>query len=102
MKSLTILRPHARHPGIYAVLCARAGMVYIGQTSRAMIVRWDEHVKLLTLSRHPNTAMQTAWNAHGGAAFEVAILEVVTDAARLDARERYWIRRLGNANMKGR
>lgn len=100
MKSLTILRPHAVYPGIYAMLCAPAAMVYIGKTSRAMIVRWDEHVKLLTLGRHPNDKMQAAWKSHGGKHFEVAILEVVIDPRLLDTRERYWIRRLGNANER--
>src|SRR6476646_10423742 len=48
-RSLAILTPHARYPGVYAIVCAPAQLVYVGQTSRTMAARWNEHFQLLAL-----------------------------------------------------
>lgn len=101
MTALAALRPWAIYPGIYAVTCAPARLVYVGQSRRAMRVRWDEHWLLLRLGRHANNRLQAAWNQHGERSFDVCILEVVMDTKQLDAREKYWIVRIGNANMRG-
>src|SRR4051812_13122467 len=57
-RTLAILTPVAIYPGIYAVVCQPARMIYVGKTSRTMAARWQEHWALLTYGRHPNTAMQ--------------------------------------------
>ena len=90
----------ARWPGIYAVVCPPARLCYVGQTRRAMAIRWTEHFSLLQLGRHPNDAMQAAYKAHGRTAFDVAVLEIVSDMRLIDAREQFWIRRIGSANER--
>lgn len=95
-----ILAPLATWPGIYAITAP--GLVYVGQTERAMQARWSEHWRRLAAGTHPNGALQAAWKATRGAGFDVAVLEIVTDARMLDARERWWIKAIGTANMRGR
>lgn len=99
-RTLAILSPVAKFPGIYLIVCQRANLCYVGQTSRTIAARWKEHWALLQYGRHPNDKMQAAWKQYGGAAFEVAILEVVKNPKLLDARERFWIKRIGQANER--
>lgn len=100
MRALDVLSTLAVWPGIYAVTCGPARLVYVGKSKRAMRVRWGEHWTLLKLDRHPNDKMQAAWNAHGERTFDVCILEIVTDGRQLGAREHYWITRIGNSNER--
>lgn len=80
----------ADFPGIYRITCAANQMQYIGQTSRAIKVRWHDHTSDLNAGRHHNPRMQLDWNRYGGQIFTWEVLEVVTDPVWLYDRERYW------------
>lgn len=78
------------YPGIYRITCIPNGMEYIGQTSRAIKVRWHDHESDLNAGRHHNTRLQHDWNLYRPEQFRWEVLEVVTDQSWLLDRERDW------------
>lgn len=77
--------------GIYAIRNTLNGRVYIGSSSRAVLVRWTEHRKLLRAGRHHSLTLQRSWSKHGEAAFEILLIEAVADLSKLVEREQFWI-----------
>lgn len=59
---------------IYRITCEALGRHYIGQTSDAAR-RWLEHQEQLWAGRHPNTALQQAFDQLGHQTFVFAIME---------------------------
>lgn len=78
------------YPGVYCIKCSGNGKEYIGQTSKPIHVRWDEHIQKLECKRHHNRWLQDDWDRFGKEKFTFRVLEVVTDEVWLLDRERYW------------
>lgn len=85
--------------GIYLLYCKPANLLYVGQTRRNFKRRWEEHLFDLERHRHSNKNLQAAYNEFGAKSIGFAILEVVTDPTLLDAREKWYIEKIGFANM---
>lgn len=75
--------------GIYVIRNQINGHEYVGKTTH-FSARWKDHRSQLRRQVHPNPYLTFAWHHYGEAAFEFRVLEVVTDFALLDERERYW------------
>jgi hypothetical protein len=91
--------------GIYAVRCALAAKVWVGQT-RDLDKVWNRISFSLRTGADPRRDLQAAWNAHSGASFAFEPLETLKDEAldfalqsALDERTAFWRRKLGAAAM---
>lgn len=85
---------------IYAVCNRVNGKRYVGQTKRGMHVRLSEHVSAMNKPRvkGKRSAFHDALRKHGVEAFDVEILEVLSDTATktvLNEAEIRWIEKLG-------
>ena len=76
--------------GIYAIVHRPSGRRYIGSSVNVR-GRFHHHTWALKRSRHPNTALQTAWAADGREAFEFVLLERVNEVAMLVRREQAYL-----------
>lgn len=74
---------------IYAIVNIVDDKYYIGQASDRDF-RWREHRKSLRGFYHHSILLQRAWCKHGETNFIFIVLEVLDDAAKLNAREIYW------------
>src|SRR4051812_16418619 len=59
---------------IYRITCTPIDRHYIGQTTSSAR-RLLQHLEQLTQRRHPNSALQAAFNAYGASAFSFSIME---------------------------
>jgi len=91
--------------GIFAVRCAPAGAVWVGQT-RDLDKVWNRISFSLRTGADPRRDLQAAWNAHGGAGFAFEPLETLKDESldfalqsALDERTTFWREKLGAAAM---
>ena len=91
--------------GVFAVRCAPAGAVWVGQT-RNLDTVWNRISFSLRAGADPRRDLQAAWNAHGGAGFAFEPLETLKDESpefarqsALDERTAFWRKRLGAAAM---
>ena len=91
--------------GIFAVRCAPAAKVWVGQT-RDLEKVWNRISFSLRSGADPRRDLQAAWNAHGGAGFAFERLEQLKDEAlefalqsALDERMAFWRQKLGAAAM---
>ena len=91
--------------GIFAVRCAPAGAVWVGQT-RDLDKVWNRIAFSLRTGADPRRDLQAAWNAHGGAGFAFGPLEALEDESldfalqsALDERTAFWRQKLGAAAM---
>jgi hypothetical protein len=75
--------------GIYVIRNRINGHEYVGKTTH-FEERWKDHGSQLQRRVHPNPHLTYAWHFYGPKAFEFVVLEIVTDVALLDERERYW------------
>ena len=89
--------------GIFAVRCAPAGAVWVGQT-RDLDKVWNRISFSLRTGADPRRDLQAAWNAHGGAGFAFERLEQLKDESlefalqsALDERMGFWRQKLGAA-----
>jgi len=89
--------------GVFAVRCAPAGAVWIGQT-RDLDKVWNRISFSLRSGADPRRDLQAAWNAHGGAGFAFEALEKLEDESldfalqsALDERTGFWRAKLGAA-----
>jgi len=89
--------------GIFAVRCASAGAVWVGQT-RDLDKVWNRISFSLRSGADPRRDLQAAWNAHGGAGFAFEPLEKLKDESldfamqsALDERTAFWRAKLGAA-----
>jgi hypothetical protein len=65
-------------PGIYAVRCLPAGLVWLGQAKDMTSVQ-NRHWFALRMGSHTNRAMQAAWASHGEANFSFETIETLAD-----------------------
>ena len=65
--------------------------VYIGQTSRPLQMRLDEHLGDLVVGIHYNKHLQSAFKTYGNDCFEFDVLEANVLVEDLTRREKYWI-----------
>lgn len=80
--------------GIYAIVNAINGRIYIGSASD-LGHRWSSHISLLKLDKHPNRYLQSSYKKYGEASFDFKIVEVIDKKEKLLEREQYWIDKLG-------
>jgi hypothetical protein len=78
--------------GVYALICLWTGFAYVG-ASRQLLKRFQRHLDLLRLNRHPCKSLQEQWNEFGPDCFAVFPLELIQDNAKLCARERAWTKK---------
>ena len=81
--------------GIYAVRCKPSGEVWVA--SSLDLEKGQNRIWFaLRLGKHPNPALQTAWNEHGEAAFTYEVIEQVKDdnelliGVLLKERDQHW------------
>jgi hypothetical protein len=91
--------------GIYAVRCAPAGAVWVGQT-RDLDKVWNRISFSLRSAAHPRRDLQAAWHAHGDAGFAFEALETLDEESldfalqsALDERTAFWRAKLGAAPL---
>lgn len=77
---------------IYLLLNKQNGKKYVGQTTITIASRWETHLKD---RRKLNTPLYKAMRRFGKASFEIQELEACESQANLNAREDYWIQKLG-------
>jgi hypothetical protein len=89
--------------GVYAVSCAPAGKLWVGQT-RDLDKVWNRISFSLRTGADPRRDLQAAWNAHGQAGFAFEPLEALKPEAlefalqlALDERTAFWRAQLGAA-----
>lgn len=89
--------------GVFALRCAAAGKVWVGQT-RDLDKVWNRISFSLKTGADPRRDLQAAWNAHGEAGFAFETLERLDDEpldfalqAALDDRVAVWRDKLGAA-----
>lgn len=75
--------------GIYAILCAENGKLYIGR-SMDMVNRKSRHFTSLRKNVHHNKSLQYDYNVYGEGRFSFIILEHVSPEI-LREREEHWI-----------
>jgi len=86
--------------GIYVILNAENGRVYVGSAVR-IEKRWNNHINMLRRGVHPTKALQSAWNKYGEDSFFFAVTEIVAQRENLIFREQYWIDRLCSFGPSG-
>ena len=79
--------------GIYAIVSAKSGKMYIGQTKdkNGFMGRWKDHRYNLRRNRHNNIYLQRSYNKHGEDNFYFIILEICSSHDDLFLKEFSWI-----------
>lgn len=77
---------------IYAIKNKKNNRLLIGQTSRAMKIRWSEHRNLLRKNSHENPYLQYSWNKHGEEQFECVLLEEIESQDEANKLEKKYIK----------
>ncbi len=75
-------------PGVYRIVCAVNGRIYIG-SSENVLKRLKVHLWALRNRRHPNRKLQNSWNRHGEASFSFSVVEYVDEERRLACEQRF-------------
>lgn len=87
---------------IYEIRNIKDNKVYIGQTRRAPVVRWNEHKIALNKNKHSNGKLQFAWNKYGENFFVFNVIQNCTTIDELNALEEYFVKQAVNGyNLKG-
>ncbi len=86
------LAPKAR---IYKVECLKNGKIYVGQTIKTALARWNVHLQKLTTGTHPNKGLQEDFDKYGVPGFLVTTVEIVPRAHAQDY-EAVWMVKLGS------
>lgn len=76
--------------GIYAIVNTTSGKRYVG-SAVCIEKRWETHRSHLNNGTHHTSHLLRAWKKYGASAFTWEVLEEVTDATQLLAREQFWI-----------
>ena len=76
---------------IYKITNLINNKIYIGQTSRTVDIRWQEHQRNMCDDKYKNITLYKAFNKYGINNFDIKIIEEV-DNSLLNEREEYWIR----------
>lgn len=82
--------------GIYAIYRSDSGRRYYIGSAVNIKKRWQRHRSHLRAGVHHSAALQRAWNKHGEAAFQFAVLEAVPEG-QLIGREQAWFDRFAPA-----
>ena len=77
--------------GIYGIRNIVNNNVYVGQTCRTFILRYNDHKHRLNKNKHFNNYLQRSWNKYGEDNFEFFIIDVVNNTLYLDYLEKYYI-----------
>lgn len=75
---------------IYIIKNTNNNKVYIGQTSRTIQARWNQHINAALRGEEQGIILYNAMRKYGIESFYIAKLEEC-DIAQLDEREIYWI-----------
>ncbi|AUS08998.1 hypothetical protein C1X05_09170 [Laceyella sacchari] len=81
-------QPHIA--GVYQIICGVNGKRYIGQSS-CINKRIISHRTSLANGYHPALKLQTEFHKYGPGAFEVEIIEKISDKKKRKQREAFWI-----------
>lgn len=73
--------------GVYAIVNKIKGTVYIGSTSRTLVLRKTEHWSRLNHHTHHNLYLQRAWDKYGSSNFEFIVLQYVEARTELEELE---------------
>lgn len=76
---------------IYKITNLINNKIYIGQTSRTVEVRWQEHQRNMYDDKYKNITLYKAFDKYGINNFDIKIIEEI-DNSLLNEREEYWIR----------
>jgi len=103
--AITAYKERKAAVGVFAVRCASAGAVWVGQT-RDLEKVWNRISFSLRTGADPRRDLQAAWNAHGASGFAFEALERIKEEplefalqSALDERTAYWRRRLAAAAL---
>jgi group I intron endonuclease len=83
---------------VYIITNTRTGHVYIGLTSRKVIVRFYEHV--IDAYKEKRTPLSAAIRRFTPAAFSVAVLDYANSKIKALSREIQWIRKFKSTNRR--
>lgn len=78
--------------GIYKIINVVNNKFYIG-SAVDLKRRRIRHFSELRVNKHNNKHLQAAWNKYGEAAFTFAVIELVSDKAKLLATEDKWLKK---------
>jgi group I intron endonuclease len=87
-----------RTSGIYQILCAPTGKIYIG-SALDLRQRWATHRSALARNNHRNSYLQAAWNKYGESSFTFTVLELVLPGFHTE-REQYYINHFKAADRR--
>jgi predicted GIY-YIG superfamily endonuclease len=76
--------------GVYQIICGVNGKRYIGQSS-CINKRIISHRTSLANGYHPALKLQNEFHKYGPGAFEVEIIEKISDKKKREQREAFWI-----------
>lgn len=77
---------------IYKITNDITNKIYIGQTTKTIEKRWQEHLKeALNTNSKKNTALYASMRKYGIEHFHIELVEEVDESISLDEREQYWI-----------
>lgn len=76
---------------IYKITNVINGKIYVGQTTRSEVSRWDEHKKRLNSNCHVNIHLQSAWNKYGEECFVFEVIIECETQEQLNLLEEYYI-----------
>lgn len=82
--------------GIYKIMCASTGKIYIGQSVR-MKSRFSVHLADLKRGKHGNPYMKRAYEKYGKEAFSFSVIEYC-EPEFLHEREFFWINHFDSGN----
>jgi len=74
---------------VYALYCKESERYYVGQTTKPINKRWQEHI--YEANRMSDKPLYRAIRKHGAGSFKVRVIEEC-DLTLLDERETYWIK----------
>jgi len=84
---------------IYGIFNTKNNKVLVGSTVKGSEKRFSEHRRNLTLRKHQNKHLQSAWNLDGEEAFELKTLEICPVSDRYKCEQR-WIEHYKSSNPK--
>lgn len=76
---------------IYKITNTLNTKVYIGQTTRSLAARWQEHLRNCNTKAKQTLHLYTAMNAYGRENFQIELLDEAATIEELNEKEIYWI-----------
>lgn len=72
---------------LYQIVHLESGHKYVGQTTRAPIKRWREHLYPLRKGKHHNIYLQAAWDKYGEKSFKFQVIREFSSLEELNQAE---------------